>query len=118
MNITRINPGKRMSDVCIHNRTAYWVEIPDDLNLDMTGQTQNLLALAEQTLKQLGLDKTALVSTTIYISDLSKLDDMNLVWEEWLAPGHAPVRACVKAELVDHRMLVEMAFIAAVPQAL
>ncbi|MDF2178627.1 RidA family protein [Aliiglaciecola sp. CAU 1673] len=118
MNITRINPGKRMSDVCIHNRTAYWVEIPDDLSLDMAGQTQNLLALAEQTLKQLGLDKTALISTTIYVSDLSKLDDMNQAWEDWLEPGQAPVRACVKAELVDPEMLVEMAFIAAVPMAL
>ncbi|GAB3012839.1 RidA family protein [Bowmanella dokdonensis] len=115
MNIIRINPGKRMSDIAIHNHTAYWAEVPEDLSQDIGGQTRELLALAEGTLNQLGVDKRALISATIFVKRRELVDGMNQEWDAWQLDGQVPVRACVIAELVNPDMLVEILFTAAVP---
>jgi enamine deaminase RidA (YjgF/YER057c/UK114 family) len=39
---------------------------------------------------------------------------LNRAWEAWLPTACAPSRACVKVELLDPQMLVEIAFVAAV----
>lgn len=42
-----------------------------------------------------------------------KFDGLNEVWDNWFIEGTAPSRACVKAELVNPNLLVEMTFTAA-----
>jgi len=37
----------------------------------------------------------------------------NAVWDRWIDPAHAPVRACVQAKLFDERLLVELRVTAA-----
>ena len=113
MTIQRINPGKRMSDICIHNQTAYWAEVPENLHNDIAIQTADLLSLAEKTLAQFGADKSALLSATIYLKDRTLFDGFNRIWDAWLPEGQAPVRACIIAELVNPQMLVEIVFTAA-----
>ncbi|MBN7819716.1 RidA family protein [Bowmanella yangjiangensis] len=113
MSIQRINPGKRMSDICIHNQTAYWAEVPENLQADIEVQAQDLLKLAEGTLAQVGSSKAGLISATIYLKDRSLFDGFNKIWDAWLPEGKAPVRACIIAELVNPDMLVEIVFTAA-----
>lgn len=114
MTIQRINPGKRWSDITVFNGTAYFVEVAhSDLAADILGQTQQILAQAEASLAKVGSDKSRLLSATIYLTDFANLAAFNAVWDNWLEAGTAPSRACVKAELVDQRYLVEIAFVAA-----
>lgn len=115
MDIQRINPGKRWSDITVFNGIAHFVEVPDtDLSADIRGQVQQVLSQAENSLAKVNSDKTRLLSVTIYLTDFSNLTGLNEVWDNWFEDGTAPSRACVKAELADPRYLVEMAFVAAV----
>ncbi|WP_154124962.1 RidA family protein [Grimontia hollisae] len=114
MKIHRINPTNRWSDVTVFNGIAHFVEVPEsDLNADIKGQTEQVLAQAEEMLASVGSDKTRILSVTIYITDFDNLPALNAVWDNWFEPGTAPSRACVKAELGDPDYLVEMAFVAA-----
>lgn len=114
MSIQRVNPGKRWSDITVFNGTAYFVEVAHtELDAGIQGQTQQILAQAESSLAKIGSDKTRLLSATIYLTDFAHLAAFNAIWDNWLQEGTAPSRACVKAELVDPRYLVEIAFVVA-----
>lgn len=112
MTIQRINPEPRWSDVTIYNGIAHFVEVPEDTRVAAEGQIKQVLALAEQRLALMGSDKTRLLSTTIYLTDRQNVEVMNRLWEAWLPAGCAPSRACVKVELLNPDMLIEMAFVA------
>lgn len=113
MAIQRINPEQRWSDATVYNGLVHCVEVPANLHADITGQTELLLAQAEATLALAGSNKSRLLMVTIYVTDLGNVPAMNAVWDAWLPQGCAPVRACLKVELVSPGMLVEMAFVAA-----
>jgi len=117
MDIKRINPSPRWSDMTIFNGIAHFVEVPADASTGMQDQVNQVLAQAEATLLSGGSDKSRLLSVTIYITDFNNLGILNSAWEAWLPAGCAPSRACLKAELVDPNFLVEIAFVAAVNQA-
>lgn len=112
MTIQRINPEPRWSDVTIYNGIAHFVEVPEDTRVGAEAQIKQVLALAEQRLALMGSDKTRLLSTTIYLTDRQNVEVMNRLWEAWLPAGCAPSRACVKVELLNPDMLIEMAFVA------
>lgn len=38
---------------------------------------------------------------------------MNEVWDNWVAEGHSPARACVEAAMAREELLVEISVIAA-----
>lgn len=113
MDIQRINPEQRWSDATVYQGLAHFVEVPADLSADMLGQTRQVLAQAEATLALAGSDKSRLLMATIYVTDLRNVPALNEVWDAWLPRGCAPVRACLKVELVAPGMLVEIAFVAA-----
>jgi len=114
MNITRINPQARWSDVTVFNNTAYFVEVADNPEEEIEGQIRQILAQAEFRLASVGSDKGNLLSATIYFTDRKWLPLLNRLWEAWLPEGSAPVRAAVKAEMADPSYLVEFSFIAAI----
>ncbi len=111
MKIHRINPCKRWSDVTVFNGIATFTEIADtDTSADIKGQVQQIFNQAEATLALVDSDKTRILAVTIYITDFVNFDGLNEIWDEWFPDGTAPSRACVKAELVDPNLLVEMTF--------
>lgn len=114
MNIQRLNPAPRWSDATVYNGIAHFVEVPNNTDCAMDGQVAQILAQAEATLAALGSDKSHLLSATIYITLKDNLLALNKAWEAWLPADCAPSRACVKVELLDSAMLVEIAFVAAV----
>ncbi|OEF29212.1 RidA family protein [Vibrio rumoiensis] len=114
MGITRINPCARWSDVTVYNGIAHFVEVADsDTTADVRGQAQQIFAQAEEMLASVGSDKSRVLSCTIYITDFANFDAFNKEWEAWFPEGCAPSRACVKAELANSELLVEIAFVAA-----
>ena len=50
--------------------------------------------------------------TIIYITDFENFDALNEIWDRWFIEGTAPSRACLKVELVNPNLLVEMTFTA------
>jgi len=114
MNIHRLNPAPRWSDATVYRGIAHFVEVPNNTDCAMNEQIAQLLMQAETTLATLGSDKSGLLSATIYITHQDNVPALNEVWEAWLPAGCAPSRACVKVELLDPRMLIEIAFVAAV----
>lgn len=113
MDIKRLNPAPRWSDATVFNGIAHFVEVPNDTSADMASQIAQILQQAEHTLSKINSDKSRLLSATIYLTDFANTTALNSAWEAWLPFGCAPSRACVKAELVDPQMLVEIAFVAA-----
>lgn len=114
MNIQRLNPSPRWSDATVFNGIAYFVEVPANTSCPMDRQMAQIFAQAEATLNAIGSDKSHLLSATIYITDKNNVPSFNAAWTAWLPEGCAPSRACVKVELLDPKMLVEIAFVSAI----
>lgn len=116
MSIKRINPGPRWSDATVYNGVAHFVEVPEDTNCNAESQIEQILAQADARLVEMGSDKTQLLSVTIYITHAAIVPTLNNLWEAWLPAGCAPSRACIKVELLDPAMAIEIAFVAAAPR--
>lgn len=113
--IKRIGVAARYSDLVIHGNTAYFSGyVPEaSLGQSVTEQTRDVLAQIEQSLTEIGSDKSKLLQATIWLTDMASYDEMNAVWDTWVAPGHTPARACVQARLADPAYALEIQVIAA-----
>jgi enamine deaminase RidA (YjgF/YER057c/UK114 family) len=88
--------------------------IPGDLSKDVKGQTADVLAEIDRLLALCGASKGHIMSATIWLNDIRHREHMNEAWVAWVGgDANAPTRACVEAKLVDPRMLVEIAVVAA-----
>ena len=82
--------------------------VADDSKLDIKGQTEQTLAEIDRLLALGGTDKSKIVSTMIWLTDIRHRDGMNEVWFEWTGGENMPVRACVEAPLASPGLLVEI----------
>ena len=115
MTIERLQTGARMSRIVKHNGTVYLCgQVATDKFADITTQTQTMLAEVDALLVQAGSGRNNILSATIYLKDMQDYDAMNSVWDNWLASGHAPARACVQAAIAEPEYLVEVSVVAAV----
>lgn len=83
---------------------------------DAYEQTLCSLERIEKVLAEKGLTLNDVVSTTVYISDLSHLPTFNKAWEEKFG-SHRPARATVVAGLLIDGLVVEITAIAALQSA-
>ena len=114
MAVTRLHVGQRLSEVAIHHGTVYLAgQIAEDTTQDISGQTREVLAHIDRLLEQANSDKTLILSTQIFITDMANFPAMNAVWDQWVAAGHAPPRATVQAALANPACLVEVVVVAA-----
>lgn len=113
--VQRIDVGARLSEVAIHNGTAYLAgQIPEDATQDITGQTRQVLAAIDTLLVKAGTDKSRLLMVQIFLADLKDFAGMNEVWDAWVVPGHTPPRATVQAQLGNPEWKLEIVVTAAV----
>lgn len=115
MAINRIEPGPRMSKAVVYNGTVY---VSGQVAHGAPGksvaeQTADILAGIDKILASAGTDKSKLLAANIWLTDISKFDEMNKVWDAWLAPGASPARATVEAKLAAPQFTVEIAVTAA-----
>lgn len=75
-------------------------------------QTQDVLGKVDALLAEVGCDRSDLTQVTIWLADIGAFVEMNTVYDAWVVPDRAPVRACVEARLADPRLLVEIQAIA------
>jgi enamine deaminase RidA (YjgF/YER057c/UK114 family) len=112
--VKRLKVGPRMSQIVVHGDTVYLAGVvADDGSADVGGQTRQILAKIDSYLKEAGSDKTKLLMATIWLSDIKSFDEMNKVWDAWVAQGNTPARACVESKLARPDLKVEIRVIAA-----
>ena len=99
----------------IYNGTVYLAgQVAADASQDIKGQTAQVLAAIDKLLHEAGTDNAHILMCQIFIKDLADFPAMNEVWEDWLAPGDAPPRATVQANLARPEWKVEMVVTAAI----
>lgn len=114
--IKRLHTGARMSEAVIANGFVFLAgQVSDDDTLDITGQTQRVLASIDRLLADAGTDKSRLLSAQIFLVDLADFAAMNAVWEKWVSPGNTPTRATVQANLARPGWKVEIVVTAVLP---
>ncbi len=112
--IQRYATTNKLSQAVVFNQTAYLAGVvPGDKSGDIVAQAKDVLDKIEFRLKELGSDKSRILSADIWLSSLKDLKGLNETWEAWLVPGTAPARACFEAKLQDN-VKVEIKVIAAV----
>ena len=113
--IQRFDVGARLSEMAIHNGTVYLAgQVPEDPNLDIEGQTRQVLAAIDALLARAGTDKSQLLMVQIFLTDLADFAGMNRVWDAWVPAGHAPPRATVQAALATPGWKIEVVATAAI----
>src|SRR6187431_1821734 len=92
MSLKRLGDPSVISDAVIHNNIVYLAgQVAEDpVSASVYEQTKNILAQIDALLKQAGTDKTKIVKTNIWLSDISTFQDMNKAWKEWVVKGEAP----------------------------
>ena len=98
-----------MSQAVVHRGIAYLAGIvSDDLTPSVGEQTRQILAKIDRLLATVGSDKTKLLKANIWLTDIRRFDEMNAVWEAWVAKDNPPARATVEARLGGPGYLVEI----------
>lgn len=115
MTIERIESGTRMSKAVVHGDTVY---LAGQVSQNAVGgsvaeQTTDILSIIDGFLKQAGTDKQKLLSANIWLTDIGTFNEMNAVWDAWIAPGCAPARATVESKLAAPGLKVEIMVVAA-----
>ena len=101
--ITRIQCSPRMSQAVVHGNTVYLAgQVASDGSADTAGQTREVLAAIDELLAEAGTDKRHLLAATIYLTDMSTFNEMNAVWEAWIAPA-ARLRGRLSRRRWPHR---------------
>jgi enamine deaminase RidA (YjgF/YER057c/UK114 family) len=115
MSIQRYDTGPRMSQVVIHGDTVYLAGVVAGKTAgdSVTRQTQEVLAIIDGHLAKAGTDKSKLLTTTIYLTDMKTFAEMNAVWDGWVSAGNTPARATVEAKLAAPQYNVEIMVTAA-----
>ncbi len=112
MTITRIEPGARMSGAVVHGNTVYLAGQVGD-GESVTEQCRSALAEVDRLLAAAGTDKSKILQTLIYLSDIAYFGEMNAAWEAWVDPANTPARATSEAKLAAPKYKVEFIVTAA-----
>ncbi|MCP4877709.1 MAG: RidA family protein [Gammaproteobacteria bacterium] len=114
MSISRHHTNQRMSQIVVHGDTIYLAgQVANDANADITVQTRQVLQKVDALLAEAGSDNSKILSAQIWIASMGHFAQMNAVWDDWIAEGHAPARACIEARLASPDLLVEVGIVAA-----
>jgi enamine deaminase RidA (YjgF/YER057c/UK114 family) len=117
MTITRheypLTPGRPIiSRVVEHAGIVYVCGVTPDPVGDVATQTRQVLDRIDETLMLAGTSKSNLLTAQVWLADMRMFEAHNAVWNAWVDPDNAPVRACVRADLV-RSCLVEIMVTAA-----
>jgi len=111
--ITRIEPGKRMSQAIVANGFVFLAgQVANRPSREVEDQTRQVLDQVDDLLAKAGSSKEKIVSATVYLADIDDFAAMNLVWEEWVPADAKPARATVEAHLATPSLKVEIQVIA------
>lgn len=113
MSIQRIEPGARMSGAVVHGNTVYLTGRVGE-GESVTDQCKSALAEVDRLLAAAGSDKSKILQTLVYLSDMTYFGEMNTAWEAWIDPTNPPARATCEAKLTTPKYKVEFIVTAAI----
>lgn len=113
--IKRYHRHKITHSVVEHNDVLYFGgHVAQDMTVGMKAQTKQICDQFDALLADCGSDKTLLLTARLYITDMSKKDEMNEAWLEWVAGEDLPARATIGvADLGPPARLIEIVITAA-----
>jgi enamine deaminase RidA (YjgF/YER057c/UK114 family) len=112
--IQRHGMAARYSEAAVFNGVVYLAGmVPERGDTDIRGQTQDVLDQVQLRLQEAGSDKSLILRTQIFLSDIQDIGAMNEVWDAWVVPGTAPPRATVQAALANPDWKIEVVVTAA-----
>lgn len=112
--IVRHNPDRKLSDAVEYNGVVYLAgQVAEKLNIGMREQTQDVLRQIDALLAKCGTNKSRILTTTIYVSDMQLKPQMDAAWLDWVDPSNPSARATVQAQLGSPDTLVEIMCVAA-----
>ena len=112
--ITRIEPGPRMSQAVVHRGIVYLAGQVGAPGGSVTEQTRAVLAEIDRLLGACGTDKSRLLTAQIWLSDMGTFSEMNAVWDAWVDRNNPPARWTGEAKLATPDYKVEIIVTAAV----
>ncbi|MGG7578326.1 RidA family protein [Rhizobium sp. Nf11,1] len=112
MSIKRIDVGTRMSGAVIHGNTIYLAGQVGE-GESVTDQCKSALAEVDRLLAASGSNKSKILQTLVYLSDIAYFGEMNAAWEAWIDPANPPARATSEAKLAAPKYKVEFIVTAA-----
>ena len=81
MDIRRIEPREWNSRAEVYENLVFLSGIvADDKLVPVKEQTEQILGKIDEILAEAGTDKTRILSSTVYMADLTQKDQMNEVW--------------------------------------
>jgi len=114
MTFRRIEPGPRMSQAVVHGNTVYLAGQVGAPGKSVKEQTTEILASIDRLLKEVGSDKSKILSAQIWLDDMRDFAEMNAVWDAWVDKKNPPARATGGAPLATPDYRVEIIVVAAV----
>lgn len=91
-------PSPIMHRVVEHGDTIYLGGMTaEDRSAGMGGQTKQILERMESLLKQVGSDRTKVLSATVFVTDLGMKKQMDEVWVGFFGAENLPTRATIGA---------------------
>lgn len=115
MTIARHDANQRMSQAVVHGGLVYLAgQVADDpRDKSVPEQAASVLEKIDRLLAKAGTDKSKLLQAQVWLTDMAHFQAFNQVWDNWVAPGQPPARACVQAALATPDYRVEVMVIAA-----
>ena len=88
---------------------VWTVATSSDTNLSIEGQTELTLKTIENNLKEMGSDKTRILSAQVCIANMQDKPKMDEVWKKWIGEDSSnwPQRACLGVNL-EGDVLIEV----------
>ena len=102
------------SRAAIHDGLVFTVAVSPDGDAGVYEQTVKALRRIDESLAMSGTDKSRILSALVFIADISRKEDMNRAWDEWVDRDNPPMRACLGVDL-EPPHLVEIVVTAAQP---
>jgi enamine deaminase RidA (YjgF/YER057c/UK114 family) len=111
--ITRLEPGARMSGAVVHNGVVYLAGQVGTAGESVTVQAQTALAKVDELLAKAGSNKSRILQAVIWLADMNDFAEMNAVWDAWVDKDNTPARATGEAKLATPDYRFEVIIVAA-----
>lgn len=102
------------SRAVIHDGLVFTVAVSPDPDPTIYEQTIKALRRIDESLAMSGTDKSRILSALVFVADISRKEEMNRAWDEWVDLANPPMRACLGVAL-EPPHLVEIVVTAAQP---
>ncbi len=95
--IERSEPYAGLMHLAVAHGDAIYLAgiVAEDLAADMAGQMSDVLRQLAEFATAQGLDRTRVLSATIYVTSMADKPAMNRVWQDFFDPAHLPTRATI-----------------------